>query len=251
MENPIEKETQLSSVNTYGYFVLSIFHNLANQLTQFQCELLDCQHLLPTKNFNELQTQLSYLYQIVKHSQDVIYRCDPQPEWFDVTSMFIQIKKLLSLAFTRHKAQLRLDIPSECLFFGDVVILQQIIMNLIWNSLEAIKKQPVNRSYVTIKIKIQPQYLIIKIVDTGPKLNESILKRFQDLKKLSPSQIDATAIQPSDKPHSHGLGLLYVYKHVATSFQGEIDFENNQQGTTCCLKLPRKYVEDLADIDKI
>lgn len=228
MENPKLKTTQLSSVSSYGYFIFSIFHNLANQLTQLQCELLDCQRILPQSHFEKLQRQLTYINQVVRHSQEVLHRDSPEQDWFDASRVFLQVKKLLSLALLHQRTQLRLDVPDECLFYGDHVILQQILLNLLWNSLEAVADQPVESRFVTLRAKLNNHDLIIEVEDSGTGLPEN----YEPLK-------------PSDKPNSHGLGLVYVFHHVEKSFGGQVRFTSSKQGTTCSVNLPRLHMEDL------
>lgn len=139
---------------------------------------------------------------------------DGQP--VDVNESVNQVLNLLHGEIVARKAKviLHLGVGLPPVKAGRIEI-QQVLINLIMNSLDAIKSEPL-QGYVEITSKRQGGRIIVSVNDTGPGI---------------PAEIMARLFEPfaSTKPGGLGLGLAISHS-IAERFGGQLLAENHPAG---------------------
>jgi len=219
--------THQPALMSYGFFVVSIFHNVANQLMQLQCELAQSSPFLPPKNYHELSTQLSYISEVVRHSQEILKNEHPQDAFFLLEPLLQKTKQLCQMSMQREQVRCRLNCPSNLSLYGDQIVLQQILLNLFFNSVTALRIVPQTQRWIEIEVFSHRKKIELTFQDTGPGFPKHQTKHFK-------------------KPfvsHQHkgvGLGLAYVDEQMKKTFHGRCVIQSTQEGSLVRLIFPRK-----------
>ncbi len=127
-----------------------------------------------------------------------------------------------SLALVAHdmrerqiKATVNLS-SNPCLITGDQVLLQQVLVNLVMNAMDAMAETPPARRRVTISTEVRAADIEVSVCDTGTGL---------------PAQIERTLFTPFVTTKAHGLGIgLAITRTIVDAHGGTIDARNNPEG---------------------
>jgi signal transduction histidine kinase len=127
----------------------------------------------------------------------------------------------------KNQVKLRIDLdPGLPCVTGDRVLLQQVILNLLINGIEAVV--PVEREHRKLQIsshRSDPAAVRIAVSDTGVGIGE---KSFDDISKAF----------FTTKPNGMGMGLS-ISRSIVTSHGGHLWAEANpDRGTTFQFTLP-------------
>lgn len=146
----------------------------------------------------------------------------------------VKIKTIVDSVVTILKSKLRdcdmkIDIPEDLTYCGHHVGLNQIIMNLITNAIDALPE--VNRS-ITISAEKQNNELILTVKDNGKGIPDNIKARIFD-----------PFYTTKDVGKGTGLGLHIVKKEVERH-NGTIELSSKiNEGTTFIIHLPDQVLE--------
>ena len=103
-----------------------------------------------------------------------------------------------SLALVAHDMSARqveatVDLSSSpCVINGDPVLLQQVLVNLVMNAMDAMAETPPARRHITIRSEVRAADVDVSVRDTGPGL---------------PAEIVDTLFTPFVTTKAHGLGI--------------------------------------------
>ena len=127
-----------------------------------------------------------------------------------------------SLALVAHDMRARqieatVNLSSNpCIITGDQVLLQQVLVNLVMNAMDAMAETPPARRRVTISTEVRAADVEVSVRDTGTGL---------------PAQIDGTLFTPFVTTKAHGLGIgLTIARTIVDAHGGTIDAHNNPEG---------------------
>ena len=127
-----------------------------------------------------------------------------------------------SLALVAHDMRTRqieatVNLSSNpCIINGDQVLLQQVLVNLVMNAMDAMAETPPARRRVTISSEVRATDVEVSVRDTGTGL---------------PAQIDGTLFTPFVTTKAHGLGIgLTITRTIVDAHGGTIDARNNPEG---------------------
>ena len=127
-----------------------------------------------------------------------------------------------SLALVAHDMRARqieatVNLSSNpCIITGDQVLLQQVLVNLVMNAMDAMAETPPARRRVTISTEVRAADVEVSVRDTGTGL---------------PAQIDGTLFTPFVTTKAHGLGIgLTIARTIVDAHGGTIDARNNPEG---------------------
>jgi signal transduction histidine kinase len=125
-----------------------------------------------------------------------------------------------------HQVVLRADLPTDLpQVMADRVQLQQVVLNLVMNAIEAMQSMPVARRRLTLSLSQEAGTLVLLIADTGPGI---------------PADRVAQVFQPfvSGKPGGMGMGLA-ICRSVIAAHDGSLVIERTgPEGTTFRVVLP-------------
>jgi PAS domain S-box-containing protein len=153
-----------------------------------------------------------------------LYRKSPSPrELIDVNEIVHEIFTLLRDEAIRHSIALRPDLsPVLPKTMGDRVQLQQVLMNLMLNAIEAMRDEG---GELTVKSQLQDGHPLFSVSDTGPGLPMG-----------SADQIFSAFF--TTKPQGSGMGLA-ISRTIVESHGGRLwASANDIRGTTFHFTLP-------------
>lgn len=145
-----------------------------------------------------------------------------------------------SLALVAHDMRERqieatLDLSSTpCVIDGDQVLLEQVLLNLVRNAMDALTETPPARRRITIRSAVKAADVEVSVCDTGMGL---------------PADIIGTLFTPFVTTKSNGLGIgLTIARSIVNAHGGTIAAHGNPDGgATFTVTLPRSATRGLAD----
>ena len=127
-----------------------------------------------------------------------------------------------SLALVAHEMGTReieatVNLSSHpCIITGDAVLLQQVMVNLLLNAMDAMTGTPSARRRVTISTEVRAADVAISVRDAGSGL---------------PAEIDGALFTPFVTTKAQGLGIgLTITRMIVEKHGGTIDARNNPEG---------------------
>ena len=144
-----------------------------------------------------------------------------------------------SLALVAHDMSMRqvqatLDLSSTpCVIDGDQVLLQQVLINLLRNAVDALAETPPARRHITIRSAVKAADVEVSVSDSGTGL---------------PTEIVGTLFTPFVTTKSQGVGIgLTIAQRIVAAHGGTIAAHENQSGgATFTITLPRSASRKLA-----
>ena len=144
-----------------------------------------------------------------------------------------------SLALVAHDLKARqveatLELPEDpCIISGDHVLLQQVLVNLLINAMDAMVETPPARRHVTIEADSKLDDVEISVRDTGPGV---------------PADVADTLFRPFVTTKSHGMGMgLTIAQTIIHAHGGTIEARNNPEGgATFAVTLRRSETLEIA-----
>ena len=115
---------------------------------------------------------------------------------------------------------------TPCVISGDQVLLQQVLVNLVINAMDAMAETPPAHRRVTIRTDVRAADVAVSVRDTGTGL---------------PAPINDTLFTPFVTTKAHGLGIgLTIARTIVDAHGGTINARNNPEGgATFTVTLPR------------
>ncbi len=127
-----------------------------------------------------------------------------------------------SLALVAHDMRTRqiettVNLSSRpCIITGDEVLLQQVMVNLLMNAMDAMTGTPPARRRVTITTEVRTADVDVSVRDAGSGL---------------PAHIDGALFAPFVTTKAQGLGIgLTITQTIVEAHRGTIDARNNPEG---------------------
>jgi two-component system, LuxR family, sensor kinase FixL len=138
-------------------------------------------------------------------------------EALEVKELLEQVATFLKAEFQAHDTKLVLDLPRVLpAVRGDRIQLQQVVLNLLLNSLEALHESPLERRVVVIRVSSTAEQVEVAVIDRGPGIAADQM---------------GSAFEPfmSTKKRGTGIGLS-ICKTIVESHGGRIWAEHNPGG---------------------
>jgi C4-dicarboxylate-specific signal transduction histidine kinase len=152
----------------------------------------------------------------------------PEQELVDVNEVIQKMVVLLGGEATRYSVTVRTELAADLpQVMGDRVQLQQVLMNLIMNSIDAMKEVEGTREFAITSQRAENEHLLITVSDTGvglpPLQAEQIFNAFF-----------------TTKPHGTGMGLR-ISRSIVESHGGRLwAADNSPRGASFHFTLPTK-----------
>ena len=184
---------------------------------------------------SDIQTQGVRATQIIDRHRTMLRsrQVDKQP-----TDLHAVIHE--SLALVAHDLQTRqiettVNLSSSpCVISGDRVLLQQVLVNLVMNAIDAMAETPPARRRLTISTQISGADVEVSVRDTGAGL---------------PADVIGTLFTPFVTTKSHGLGIgLTIARTIVDAHDGTLDAHNSPEGgATFAITLRRQATAVVAN----
>jgi C4-dicarboxylate-specific signal transduction histidine kinase len=228
---------RVSRVTTMGELTASLAHEVNQPIAAAVTNANTCLRWL-TRDHPDLEEAREAASRIVKdatRAAGIISRVrllfkkgTPQLELVDVNEAIREMIVLLRSEATRHNITVRMELAADLSrIMGDRVQLQQVLMNLIVNSIEAMKEVDGARELAVKSERTEKEEVLVSVSDTGvglpPQQADQIFNAFF-----------------TTKPHGTGMGLR-ISRSIVESHGGRLwTADNSPRGASFHFALPTK-----------
>jgi signal transduction histidine kinase len=155
--------------------------------------------------------------QIIEHHRTMLRSHRLQKKAIDLHAVVKESLALVAHDMRERQIAMNVNLPSNpCVISGDPVLLQQVLMILVMNAMDAMAEMPVPRRHVTITSEVRAADVEVTVRDTGSGLAADII---------------GTLFTPFVTTKSHGLGIgLTIARTIVHAHGGTIEGRNNSEG---------------------
>ncbi len=162
---------------------------------------------------------------VVNRLRNLVKRSEPIKESFDIHTTIQEVIALLNSEIIMRDANISLDLSSAVsVVYADSVHVQQVLLNLLINALDAVKDKPSGSRIIKVATTGTSDEMIVTVADSGNGIssNESdlIFEAFH-----------------TTKPEGMGLGLA-ICRTLVESHKGKIWVEPGNDGAVFTFTLP-------------
>lgn len=227
-----EELLHVTRVGKLAEFVSSLAHEISQPLTAILSYAQASQRLIAERE-PEVQKILSYIISDDQRAAAVIQRLRAllkkdrsEMKSLDVNTLINDTMVLIATDATVRNILLKVELESNLpLIRGDQIQLQQVILNLISNSFDALENSQGVREILIRTKRLDTDTIIVSVKDSGC----GILA--QDLPKLFTHFF-------TSKPDGLGMGLS-ISRSIVETHGGRLDVENNPDvGATFYFTIP-------------
>jgi two-component system, LuxR family, sensor kinase FixL len=217
-------------LNLVSGMASALAHEVTQPMTAARALARSAQHILRApggdlarveSNLTAVVAQIDHAGAIVHHMRDFIRRGRPHVSTIDTRSM---LEQALTLAFAEgstKRVRIELDAPDNLpAIHGDRVQLEQVVLNLVHNAVQAITGAGQSGGHVRVGARQQagPPRIEISILDNGPGVEDQLANHLFD--PLATSKHD-------------GLGLgLSIAASIVEAHGGRVWLHSREAGAT-------------------
>jgi PAS domain S-box-containing protein len=226
-----------SRVTTMGELTASLAHEVNQPIAAAVTDANTCLRWLTRDqpDLEEAREAASRMAKDATRAADIISRIrllfekvSPQRELVDVNEVIREMIVLLLSEVTRYSISVRPELAEDLpQIIGDRVQLQQVIMNLIINGIDAMKDVDGMRELAIKSQRAEHEEIVVSVTDSGMGL---------------PSQQAEQIFNAffTTKPHGTGMGLR-ISRSIIESHGGRLWAANNSpRGASFCFTLPHQ-----------
>jgi signal transduction histidine kinase len=211
---------------TMAALTSSIAHELGQPLSSMihnaqALQLLVTANRAPSETIGEIlsdiQTQGIQATQIIDRHRTMLRSRQLDIKPIDLHAVIDESLMLVDRELAVRQIDANIDLSSTpCVISGDPVLLQQVLVNLLINAMDAMAGTPRARRHVTIRTEVRVGGVELSVSDTGTGL---------------PAQIDGNLFTPFVTTKAHGLGIgLAIVRTIVEAHGGTIAARNNTDG---------------------
>ncbi len=226
-----------SRISTAGELASGLSHELNQPLYAISNYAGDCRSVLDRQgsladpNLNEwtqkIGEQATRASDIIRRMTNFIRKAEPLPTTFSVNDLMEEILKFIEVDTQQHQTHIDYRCkPPDLKIMADRILIEQVLVNLIRNGVEAMSDAPLNRRQLSINACLNDeQNAVISVQDLGRGVAaESVEQLFEPFY--------------TTKPEGLGLGLA-ISRSIIESHQGKMWAETNSDaGLTFFVRLP-------------
>lgn len=176
--------------------------------------------------------QAVYASAVIARVRGFVDQRRPRVEPLDLAALARRTLDLLDWEIARDRVTVRVEAaPDQPSVLGDPVMIQQVLVNLARNALDAMRGQAAGFRALTIAIEANPREALLAVRDTGPGLDDEAAARL---------------FEPFFSTKARGMGVgLGVCRSIVELHGGRLWFSRNPEGGAAFhLALPRAHPEE-------
>ncbi|MCX5678140.1 MAG: ATP-binding protein [Candidatus Omnitrophica bacterium] len=227
-----EELLHVTRVGKLAEFVSSLAHEISQPLTAILSYAQAAQRILSGRE-PKIQETLQYIINDSQRATAVIHRLRallektaPEMKPLDINFLVDETVALLATDATVRNILLKIELEGDLpLVLGDRVQLQQVLLNLISNSFDAIESSRGKREISIRASRKDPGMIIVEVKDSGCGIPA------QNISKLFTRFF-------TSKPDGLGMGLS-ISRSIIEAHGGRLDVKNNpDRGATFYFTIP-------------
>jgi len=174
----------ITDVVAMGELAAAIAHEVIQPLTAIVTNGNFCLRTLgsATSNPDELRAAIRGIVNdgtrasaVISRIRGLLTKEAPNRTELDINQIIQDITVLLRNEFTRNRVSLRADLASDLPQVpGDPVLLQQVLINLIMNAIEATRTSTNGRREILIRSAKNPDDVLVQVQDSGPGIKPEL-----------------------------------------------------------------------------
>lgn len=165
--------------------------------------------------------------EVIRRLRELARKSDPQMAALDINDVIADVVTLVQREVFRNRVRLRLELDKSIgPVMGDRVQLQQVLINLLMNGIEAMSA-----------VNERPRELVVR---SGPRESDHVFVAVRDSGVgIDPEQLDRMFVAfVTTKPHGLGMGLS-ICRSIIEAHGGELwARSNDDSGATLQFTLP-------------
>jgi C4-dicarboxylate-specific signal transduction histidine kinase len=211
----------LTRVSTLGELAASLAHELNQPLTAILSNVQAAQILLDRDSpdlaevreiLSEVVTDDERAGEIIRHLRSLFKKGQRERAPLDVNELIREVLRLLQNDVALRGASFRVDLGAGLpLVEGDRVQLQQVVLNLVVNGLDAMRDRPPGERHLTIRSSLDKTKMQIEVADLGQGIPEADRERlFEPFYTTKPAGMGMGLAIARSIVEAHGGSLSVV-----------------------------------------
>ncbi|GGJ58026.1 sensor histidine kinase [Deinococcus roseus] len=224
--------THMLRVNTTGEVASGMAHELNQPLTAILSQSQGALRVLEEEDLDLVRTALERTVIQARRAGEIIQRLRAhlvrqplQPTRVSLVSLVSRLEMLLETELQEHHIQLNVSLAAAPAVQADAIQLEQVLHNLIRNSMDALQDSPLQKRQIELSAEQQGGQVLLMVRDHGPGLSETALEHL---------------FLPFHSTKKDGMGVgLSLSRTLMQSMDGELSGTNHpQEGAVFTLTLP-------------
>jgi len=196
-------------------------------LSDNACVLLEHARLSDVRgNLERIAHLVDRLGRLTHQLKAFAHKASPSPEPVDLRQVISNAQFLVSQRLRDNGVEMMVEIPAGLCALAEEARLEQVLVNLLGNAIDAMAASPLRRLRIVAAIAdTAAGRCVIQVLDTGPGIRADILPRL---------------FEPfvTSKPAGAGLGLgLMISAHIVREWGGSLRAHNLQGGACFAIEL--------------
>jgi two-component system sensor kinase FixL len=227
-----EELLHVTRVGKLAEFVSSLAHEISQPLTAILSYAQAAKRMLSDRE-PEAQKILSYIIDddqraasVIQRLRSLLKKSTPEIKPLDINAVIDETLRLMATDATVRNIVLKLDLGSDLpLIRGDRIQLQQVILNLISNSFDAMENSPGSREIMIRTSRKDAKTIVVAVEDSGCGIP------VQNIPKIFTHFF-------TSKPDGLGMGLS-ISRSIIEAHGGQLGVKNNpERGVTFYFTFP-------------
>jgi two-component system sensor kinase FixL len=171
-------------LSVVGEMLSGLAHEIRQPLSAIVNEGQACRHLLDgprevvRESLDQIVNQAVRATQIVRSLRDFTRRGEAKRQAEDLGRLLRDVLRLLEFDASSFSVKLRLDVSDDLPpVWVDAIQIEQVVVNLVRNAMEAIEEARSAERIVTIRARHSGEDVVVEVEDTGPGLSEEVAAR--------------------------------------------------------------------------
>jgi len=176
----------MARLNTMGEMATGIAHELNQPLAAIanyaaaSCKMLDSGNQNPEKLVAALtatQMQAERASAIIRRLRKFVKKQQPQKTLLNLNELIDNVLKFMEYDINKHRISVNLSLdPQLRQVFADVIQIEQVVVNLLRNSIEAMEPLSIDPREINIRTYLNQEAMVqTEIADTGPGIDTHTL----------------------------------------------------------------------------
>jgi len=154
---------------------------------------------------------------IIHRVHDFVRRSEPKRERVALNDIVREATELMAADARKRQMRIVLHLaPGLPTLAADPVMIEQLIVNLVRNGMDAVSSRPLGKRVITVTTSEKAGNLILRVADTGPGIDPEQARRL---------------FEPFFSTKEEGMGMgLNICRSIAELHRGRLSFEDGPDG---------------------